>query len=466
MNNEHHQIDSHEIDRMVATFKDEGNRRVKLVFSDIDGVLRGKYVSVEKFASIAKKGGTFCDVIFGWDVEDQLYDRNNLITGWKTGYPDGHFKVDLSTLRRLRDEKNLPMFIGEFVDNDQKSPHPVCPRSLLRRVLKRAEDMGYKARSAFEYEFFIFDETPHSVREKNYQNLKPFTPGNFGYSVIRPSVYSDIFNEFMGYCMSLDMTIEGLHCETGPGVWEAAIDHDTALRAADKASLFKTFTKVFFQKREKMATFMAKWSMDYPGQSGHVHQSLYDKSSGEALFFNQQNYAHMSETMQHYVAGQMKYMRSFLAMSSPTINSYTRLVKGAWAPTNVTWGVDNRTTSLRVIPGDIKSQRVEYRVGSADGNPYLVVSALIAAGLLGIEQKLSLGDEIKGNAYSAHLPADVPSLPSNLRDAADLLRESSEAKDWFGETFVNHFVESRLWEAEEYEKQVTDWQLRRYFEII
>ena len=190
----------------------------------------------------------------------------------------------------------------------------------------------------------------------------------FGYSVIRSSTHSDFFNELMDYCLALGMPVEGLHCETGPAVWEAALKYCEALEAVDRASLFKTFTKVFFQKRGLMATFMARWNLNYPGQSGHIHQSLFDAKTKKSVFFKEGAEHGMSDIMKSYVAGQVKYLKPFLALTSPTINSYARLVKGFWAPTASTWGVENRTTALRVIPGGEKSQRVEFRVGSADAN--------------------------------------------------------------------------------------------------
>lgn len=171
--------------------------------------------------------------------------------------------------------------------------------------------------------------------------------------------------------------------------------------------------------------------------------------------------------MRHYVAGLQKYMKPFLALTSPTINSYTRLVKGYWAPTASTWGIENRTAALRVIPGKSANQRVEFRIGSADANPYLVAAANIAAGLLGIREKLALPEPVKGNAYEIEdeLP-EAWQLPGNLRDATRNLSASKEAREMFGDAFIDHFVASREWEVREYERHVNDWQLKRYFEII
>ncbi len=455
-----------EIEQKLKQFKSEGIKQIKLGLTDIDGVLRGKYISLEKFASIIQDTGGFCDCTLGWDVNDELYD-NAVFTGWHTGFPDALFQLDISTERRIPDENNAPFYLGEYLKNRKKESHPICPRSLLKRVLKKAEDMGYGVNSSFEYEFFIFRETPHSVREKNYQDLTPLSPGMFGYSVLRTNWLSDLFNDFTAYMEKLDIVLECLHCETGPGVWEAAIMYDAGINAADKAIIFKTFAKSFFQKQELMATFMAKWSMDYPGQSGHLHLSLFDIKNGRSIFYNRSPRHKMSKEMQYFTAGVQKYLKPFLIMSAHTINSYARLTKGAWAPTAATWGIDNRTTALRVIPGSPKSQRLEFRVSAADSNPYLTTAAFLGAGLLGIEKKLPLTKPVKGNAYD--IQDDLPEslqLSSNLRDAMRLFNESPEARALFTDAFVDHMVSTRDWEVREYEKYVSDWQLKRYFEII
>ena len=453
-----------EADNLITTYEQSGIKRVKLAFVDVDGVLRGKYISLSKFKSIAAGSSGFCDCVLGWDVDDQLYD-NASFTGWHTAFPDAPYRIDLTTERRLRDENDIPFFLVEFIG--ETAGHPICPRSRLKQVLMLAEEMGYEPRMAFEYEFFIFRESAQSVRDKNFQGLIPLTPGNFGYSVLRTLSESDLFNDFMDYCIDHGLDIEGLHCETGPGVWEAAIGVDGALAAADKAALFKTFAKAFFQRRELIATFMAKWSMDYPGQSGHLHQSLNAIDTSKNIFFDESDPQNMSDTMRFYVGGLQKHMKSFLAMTSPTVNSYTRLVRGAWAPTAATWGVENRTAALRVIKGDTKSQRVEFRVGSADANPYLTAAANIAAGLDGINNKIEPEAPVEGNAYD--LQDDLPErlqLSSNLRDANYAFNRSAVARQYLGDSFVDHFSASRDWEVREYERSVNDWQLKRYFEII
>ncbi len=238
---------------------------IKIGLHDIDGVMRGKYVDRAKFFSALDNGLSFCDVVLGWDSNDQLYTKPGVsFTGWHTGYPDAPVRVLPTTCRDIPFEPGMLLFLCEF----EGRAAAICPRNLLQRILDRASDMGFDAFAAFEYEFFLFNESPDSVREKGYRDLKPITPGFFGYSMLRSSVHADLYHSLLELGQQMDFPIEGLHTETGPGVLEAAIAVDTAGNAADKAALFKTFTKVWAQRRNMMATFMAKWSNDYPGQSG------------------------------------------------------------------------------------------------------------------------------------------------------------------------------------------------------
>jgi glutamine synthetase len=439
--------------------EDGGFGHVKVAVTDIDGVLRGKYLAKEKLYSALDGGFGFCDVVLGWDSNDQLYD-NVAYTGWHTAYPDAPVRLLPETMRRIPFENGMPFLLAEFAPPAEE----ICPRGVLRRVVEKARGMGFEPYAAVEYEFFLFEETPHSVRAKNYRDLKPISPGFFGYSVLRNSVMSEFYQELLALADAMDFPIEGLHTETGAGVLEAAIAYDRAVASADKAVLFKTFTKVLAQRRGWMATFMAKWSRDWPGQSGHIHVSLKDGKGG-AAFFDEAAPHRMSPTMRAFVAGQQKLMPELLAMVAPTVNSYTRLIPGFWAPTHSTWGVENRTCALRVIPGSAKSQRVEYRIAAADQNPYIAIAAALASGLWGIEQGLELGPAVEGNSYEKPHPPEA-ALPSTLWDAAQRLKASAAARALFGDAFVDHYAATREWEEREARKHITDWQLQRYFEII
>jgi glutamine synthetase len=432
---------------------------IKVGVFDIDGIMRGKYMSRAKFLSSLEKGFGFCDVVLGWDSNDQLLD-NVKFTGWHTGYGDAPVKLLPSTARELPMEENTLLVMGEFADKAAA----ICPRATLGRVLKRAADMGFTINSGFEFEFFVFEETPESVREKNYQNLKPMTPGHFGYSMLRTSVHADFYQGLLQLCEDMDMPIESLHDETGPGVIEAALCYSDAMAAADGASLFKTFCKIYAQHHGRMATFMARWSPDWPGQSGHIHVSMQNQD-GDSVFHQANNQGNMSAAMQSFVAGQQKYMPELLAMVAPTVNSYSRLVPGFWAPTDASWGIENRTCALRVIPGSPNSQRVEYRIAAADTNPYLALAAAVASGLAGVEKNLQPSEPVVGNAYEEIFPESL-ALPTTLWDAAQKFKQSEIATDWLGADFVEHFSATREWEEREFRRHITDWEMQRYFEII
>ncbi|MFH2131499.1 MAG: glutamine synthetase [bacterium] len=439
--------------------EEQGLAYVKVGVFDMDGIFRGKYMKRDKFLSALDKGFGFCDVVVGWDSNDQLVDNVD-ITGWHTGYPDARILLIPDSCRALPLEKNSLLFLGEFADQAAS----ICPRGLLTRVIRRANQMGFAPVGSCEFEFFIFKETPASVREKHYRDLVPITPGFFGYSMLRDAVHSDFYEELLDLCLKMDFPLEGLHSETGAGVMEAAICYDGLLAAGDKAALFKTYTKILAQKRDWITTFMAKWSPDWPGQSGHIHLSLQDMK-GKPVFFDPSRPERISEPMRHFIGGQQALMPEFLAMAAPTINSFTRLIPGFWAPTEASWGIDNRTCALRVIPGGAESQRVEYRVTAADINPYIALAAALGSGLWGIENRIEPDAPITGNAYQQTF-AKERQFPRSLQAAAERLLQSKAARQLFGDAFVEHYAATRLWEQREFNKHITDWEMKRYFEII
>ena len=438
--------------------QERGLRHVKVGVHDIDGVLRGKYLHIDKFSGALDGGMGFCDVVLGWDSNDQLYD-NVTYTGWHTAYPDANVRILPETCREIATEPGNLLFLCEFVDKAEE----ICPRGVLRRVLARAAKLGFEVKVGFEYEFFVFAETAFSIREKGFKNLKPISPGFFGYSMLRNSVLSDWYRDLLAMCETMDMGIEGLHTETGAGVLEAALRVKDGLGAADSAALFKLYTKVLAQKRDWLATFMAKWSKDWPGCGGHMHMSLW--KDGRSVFHDDAGPHRMSDTMRHFVGGQRALMPELLAMVASNVNSYRRLIPGFWAPTVSSWGVENRTTSLRVIPGSAKSTRVEYRVAAADANPYLALAAAVGSGLWGVENKIDPGEPIKGNSYEIEHP-EKAQLPRTLMEAAGRLKASTAARELFGDAFVDHYSATREWEEREFRKAITEWELDRYMEII
>ncbi|MBK7842156.1 MAG: glutamine synthetase [Bdellovibrionales bacterium] len=437
------------------------SHKVKVAVTDIDGVLRGKYLHKEKFFSAIENGFGFCNVIFGWDVADAVYD-NVRFTGWHTGYPDALVELDLSTYREVPWDNNIPFFLGHFLD-EQQQPLRVCPRQLLRSVIKRAAALGFFPRVGLEFEWFNFRETPQSLHDKNFDQPEPLTPGMFGYSLLRTGFENEYVNALMDEMEAFQIPLEGFHTETGPGVYEAAISVTDALTAADRGVLFKSGAKEIGCRFGIIPSFMAKWNEKLAGCSGHIHQSLWSIDEKQNVFYDPKSTNKMSKVFKHYLAGQTHCLPEILPLFAPNVNSYKRLVEGHWAPTRANWGLDNRTAAFRVISGRPTSTRLETRVGGADINPYLAVAAAIASGLYGIQNELTLQPEVTGNGYG---DTESTRLANNLYQATNNMARSSIAFELFGEDFVSHFTSTRHWEWRRSQSVVTDWERRRYLEII
>ena len=437
-----------------------GLSHAKVGVFDIDGVLRGKYMARDKLASSLDGGFGFCDVVLGWDSADVLYENPGVeVTGWHTGYPDASVRLLPDTLRDIPFEGDMVLMLGEFAGAHEA----VCPRGLLRRVVARAEAMGYRPVAGAEYEFFLFDETPHSLRDKGYRDLRPITPGMFGYSMLRASPFAEFHMGLLELCELMDMPLEGLHTETGPGVMEAAIRPTDALAAADRAALFKTFTKIHAQRHEMIATFMAKWSMDYPGQSGHIHLSL-TRPDGASVFHDPDAEHRMSDEMWWFLGGQQALLPELLAMAAPTVNAFTRLVPGFWAPTAASWGsrTGRRPSGSSRVPPSPSGWSIGSRVRTA-----------IPTSRWPPHSGPAFGESRTRSSRPRSQPATpmrsaIPDASSSRRPCRRrrVLDRSKAARDLFGDGFVEHFAASRTHEDREARRTVSDWELARYFEII
>jgi glutamine synthetase len=282
----------------------------------------------------------------------------------------------------------------------------------------------------------------------------------FGYSWLRSSANAGLVHAIVDGCNGFGLPVEGMHTETGPGVYETALRYGDLEEAADQAALFKTAVKEICARHGVIACFMAKWNPALPGCSGHVHQSLWDLA-GERNQFHDPRDGGPSDLLRWYVGGQLALMPELTALYWPTVNSYKRSVENTWAPTTATWGFENRTCAIRVIGDSAKSMRIEYRQLGADMNAYVGMAASLAAGLWGIENRCEPPPPVGGNAYDAEAPA----LPRSLKDATALLKGSARARELLGDGFVDHFVRTREWEVRQFERAVTTWELERYLEL-
>jgi glutamine synthetase len=316
---------------------------------------------------------------------------------------------------------------------------------------------------AIELEVRYFREDQESLRAKDYAGLRPLSPGLNCYSIHHASIDEDVVGEVRRLLLEYGIPVEGYNREHGAGMYEINLRHGDALTAADQAMLYKSASKEIAARRGVIPTFMAKYSDQVDGCSGHIHQSVWDTEGERNLFWDKEGRHHTSKLMGHYIAGLLATLPELMLMYAPNVNSYKRFVEGTWAPTTATWGFENRTTALRVISTNAGACRLEQRVPGADVNPYLGFAACLAGGLYGIEQKLEPPPMTEGDAYGIK---GVPRLPSTLSQAVEAFSGSALARQFFGEGFVEHYAAMRRWEVDRYNRAVTDWERRRYFEMV
>lgn len=427
----------------------------RFFITDIDGVCRGKTLSGERMADMLSDGGTIASAVFGWDIADDLYTHGVDFAGMGTALGEIGLRLDPTTARQLPWDEQRWVLIGEHLRPDG-TPLPVCPRQLLKQVLATAQAAELTVHVGVEYEWFVLQETERSVRDKGFRQLQTATQAVSNYSPFRVDAVKGFVNDLFRWLPAADIPLEALHTEAGPGNLEVALRHAEALHAADRAALFKQSVREIGRPHGLLNTFMAKWSPAYGGCGQHLHQSVW--RSGHNLFHDASAPHGMSATLRQYIAGQLLALPDLLALYAPFINSYKRLVPGMLAPTHPSWGVDDRHSALRVVPGSARSTRLETRMPGADANPYLIMAAAIASGLHGIQQGLDLDDTAQAMRAVA--------LPRNLEQATERLAASDLARTLLGDAFVTHFVQTRRWECERYQRAVTDWELARYMDVV
>ncbi|CEL01760.1 Putative Glutamine synthetase [Aspergillus calidoustus] len=463
----------------------KNDTRVKLAGVDADGMLRGKLVSKKKFLSVVEDGFGFCSVIFGWDMHDRTYFRELGISNKENGYRDILAKPDLTSFRRIPWEDNVPFFLVSFYDPDTKEPLFACPRGLLREALKGPEKEGFRAMAGAEYEFYQFatpnrkaSSTAAFLKENPVEALPSLTEGMFGYSLTRPIHNQEYYYGVFDACEQFNCEIEGWHTESGPGVYEAALQFGEAKGMADRANLFKYVVKSIGTKHGITPSFMAKPREGLPGNSGHMHISLVNSDGTNAFYRSEPDpnppypdVAHLSDLGRYFLAGILTGLPDIMPMFAPTVNSYKRLVENFWAPVTVSWGLEHRAASIRLITpptASAKATRLEVRVPGADSNPHFVLAAIIALGWRGVEKKLEIpvpplskGEDMGGSGDEG------VRLAKNLGAAvATFTRKDSVAREVFGDAFVDHFGGTREHELRLWEEAVTDWEVRRYIETV
>ncbi|WP_441248456.1 glutamine synthetase family protein [Kitasatospora sp. McL0602] len=430
---------------------------VVLAMTDMQGRLQGKRIAAGFFLSdVVPHAAEGCGYLLAVDIDMNTVDGYES-SSWETGYGDFVLKPDLGTLRRVPWHPATVMVQCD-VENHDGTPVDVSPRQILRRQLDRLAAHGWHAYAGTELEFIVFRDSYEQAWDKDYRQLTPVNQYNVDYSILGTSRIEPLLRRLRNEMTGAGLTVESAKGECNLGQHEIAFKYGPALVTCDDHSVYKTGAKEIASQEGVSLTFMAKFN-EREGNSCHIHLSLRD-DSGVSVMAGDGPHG-FSKVMEHFLAGQLACLADFSLLLAPTVNSYKRYAPGSFAPTAIAWGRDNRTCALRVV-GHGPSLRFENRVPGGDVNPYLAVAALIAAGLHGVEQQLTLEPEFTGNAYAS----DAPRVPSTLRDAVAAFEASKVASAAFGEDVVRHYTHAGRVELTAFETAVTDWERRRGFERL
>src|ERR687890_583162 len=444
------------LDRLRRMVEADEVDTVVVAFTDMQGRLQGKRIHAPFFLDQVLRHGTEgCNYLLAVDV-DMNTVGGYAMSSWESGYGDMQLDLDLETLRLTPWLPGTAMVQCDLAWLDGRGDVRPSPRQVLKAQVARAAELGFRAYAGTELEFVVVDEPYEAAWAKAYRDLRPANQYNVDYSVLGTTRVEPLLRAIRLGMHGAGLTVESAKGECNYGQHEIAFRYDEVVRTADQHSVYKNGAKEIAALHGKALTFMAKLD-EREGNSCHIHMSL--RGLDGAFVFDTGSGA--TEVFDQFVAGVLATLRELTLLYAPNINSYKRFALGSFAPTAVAWGRDNRTCSLRVV-GHGAGLRVENRLPGADVNPYLAVSALIAAGLHGIEQELPLEDEFVGNAYEA----DKPHVPTNLREAQELFAKSEAARGAFGVEVVEHYMNMARVEIEAFEAAVTDWERYRTFERL
>ena len=424
---------------------------------DMQGRLMGKRFHAKHFISEGHKETHCCDYLLATDLEMGTPD-GYAATSWEDGYGDYTMKPDLTTLRKTPWLDGTAMGICDVLDHHTHEEVTHSPRAILKKQIKRLQEMGFDPIMATELEFFLFEKSFKEIQENGFRELRPISSYNEDYHILQTTKEEHIMRPLRNYLWSAGIPIENSKGEAETGQEELNIKYDNALNTAEHHTIAKHAVKEISWSKGHAVTFLPKWHHDKVGSSSHVHQSLW--KNGENAFYDPADKLGMSKVMKHYMAGLLSYTSDITFFLAPYVNSYKRFAKGTFAPTRIIWSVDNRTAGFRLCGAGSKNVRVECRIGGSDMNPYLAIAAQIAAGIAGIENKLVLDEPAKGDVYQG----DTKMIPASLREAKDALSASGMLKSAFGEDVVKHYCRAAEVELEEFDRVVTDWEIARGFE--
>jgi glutamine synthetase len=431
---------------------------VIVAFPDVFGRLVGKRFTGDYFAKHVAQSGTHgCNYLLTVDIEMEPMDGFQ-IANWEKGFGDFELRPDLATLRIIPWQASTALVLCDFSHHGGQLVDE-APRSVLKRQVELLRRKKLICNTASELEFFLFNTTYHDAFASGYRSLTPSSDYRIDYHTMQPARDEGLFRAIRNQLDAAGVPVESSKGEWGRGQHEINLEYAEPVEMADRHVIFKQAVKEIAAQHGKSVTFMPKPSMAEPGNSCHIHASLW--AGGKNVFWDARRETG-SKLFRQFLGGLMKYSRELCYFFAPTINAYKRYQSASWAPTKLAWAHDNRTVGFRVV-GHGNSFRIENRMPGADANPYLAFAATIAAGMQGVTEQLDCGEVYQGNAY---VDAKLPSLPSSLREATELLDASEMARRAFGDSVVDFYAHTARLECKAFDNSVTDWERQRYFERI
>lgn len=428
------------------------------VFPDVFGRLVGKRFTGKFFIDHVARDGTHgCNYLLTVDIEMEPMSGFKL-ANWDKGFGDFAFRPDAATLRIIPWLPATALVLCDFTHHDGKLVNE-APRSVLRRQMDALGRGRFVCNIASELEFFLYKQTYEEACANGFRNLAPSSDYRIDYHTLQPARDEPLFRAIRNLMGQARVPVESSKGEWGRGQHEVNFTYCEPLEMADRHVIFKQGVKELAAQHGRCVTFMAKPAMSEPGNSCHIHCSLWQ--AGRNLFWDRQRKGG-SKLFRQFLGGLLKYSREMCCLFAPTINAYKRYQSASWAPTKMAWAYDNRTVGYRVV-GEDNSFRIENRMPGADANPYLAFAATLVAGIAGVEEQLDCGDVYHGNAY---VDPGLPSLPATLAEAADLLDRSKLARRALGDDVVDFYAHTARLEVQAFGNVVTDWERQRYFERI
>lgn len=443
------------LDELISNIKTGSIDSVVLAFPDHLGQLIGKCLSGEHFLS--NRHTNCCDYLLTINIKQEPIQGFKL-TGWNKGYGDFLMMPDFSTIREIPWQMGTAMIICNLVDDDG-IPVDVTPRAILQNQCHRLSSENLMVHIASELEFYLFENPYDIVSREGSRGLIPSSSYPIDYNIQHMGFKDSLLRKICNQVSEAGVPVESRKGETGKGQYEIGLKYTTPVEMADRHMIYKNGAKSIAAADGKSISFMAKYSEADAGSSCHIHISVKNKETGRNIFIDDDK---ESDFFRYFLGGLNKLASDFFLFFAPTINSYKRFSSNSFAPTKVSWGYDNRTTSFRIV-GKNDGYRIENRLPGADANPYMAFAATIAAGLYGVEKKIEPPSETKGNIY---IDQSLSPVPGTLLEAAENLNRSQIARKIFGDDVVEHYVHHARKEAEAYEQQVSGWEVDRYFERI